>query len=297
MLLRRIRYFQAVVQCGSFTEAAEECHISQSAISQQIAALETELGVKLMERHNRRFSLTPSGEYFHRKSLVLTAELEQMCRETVRLSRQDAAQFTIGYLRNCEGPELQRAIAKFAGRYPDITIQTESRSHEGLYDMMRFGHADIVLNDQRRAFSDEYVNLVLAEGRGCVEVSANSPLAQLESVDIHDLRNAACILVAVGEERESEEEYYRSIVGFHGDFLFADSLDEARLLVLSNRGVMPLDEVGTPAERQSVPIVRIPLCRNGKRLTRNYCAFWKATHPGEYVRAFAEILREQFLEK
>ena len=222
-----------------------------------------------------------------------------MCRETVRLARQETEQITIGYLRNCEGPELQRAIAEFARRYPDITIQTESRSHEGLYDMLRFGNADIVLNDQRRAFSDEYVNLVLAEGKSCVEVSANSPLAQLESVDIQDLRNTVCILVAVGEERESEEEYYRSIIGFHGDFLFADTLDEARLLVLSNRGVMPLDEVGTPAERQSVPIVRIPLCRNGKRLTRNYCAFWKAKppertgQPGEYVKEFAEILKRE----
>ena len=80
MLLRQIRYFQSVVRCGSFTEAAEECHISQSAISQQIASLEEELGVKLMIRHNRRFSLTQAGEHFYKKSLVLSSELEQMCR-------------------------------------------------------------------------------------------------------------------------------------------------------------------------------------------------------------------------
>ena len=73
MLLRQIRYFHEVVRFDSFTEAAEECHISQSAISQQIAALEAELNVKLMDRHNRRFSLTPAGEYFYKKSLVLSA--------------------------------------------------------------------------------------------------------------------------------------------------------------------------------------------------------------------------------
>ena len=44
-MLNQIRYFQAVVRRGSFTEAAEECHISQSAISQQIKALEQELGI------------------------------------------------------------------------------------------------------------------------------------------------------------------------------------------------------------------------------------------------------------
>lgn len=47
MLLRQIKYFVTVVDTGSFTEAAEECFISQSAISQQILSLEKELGVQL----------------------------------------------------------------------------------------------------------------------------------------------------------------------------------------------------------------------------------------------------------
>ncbi len=48
MLLRQMKYFSAVVDCNSFTEAAEQCYISQSAISQQIQALETNLGVLLI---------------------------------------------------------------------------------------------------------------------------------------------------------------------------------------------------------------------------------------------------------
>ena len=50
MLLRQMRYFVAVVDAGSFTEAAEQCYISQSAVSQQIRALEKELGVELIKR-------------------------------------------------------------------------------------------------------------------------------------------------------------------------------------------------------------------------------------------------------
>ena len=52
VMLKQIKYFQAVVQRGSFTEAAQECYISQSAISQQIQALEQELDVRLLERRN-----------------------------------------------------------------------------------------------------------------------------------------------------------------------------------------------------------------------------------------------------
>ena len=56
MLLRQIKYFQTVVEKGSFTEAAEACYISQSAISQQIQALEKEIGVKLFERKSKKRS-------------------------------------------------------------------------------------------------------------------------------------------------------------------------------------------------------------------------------------------------
>lgn len=68
-MLKQIKYFQTVVRCGSFTEAAQELYISQSAISQQIQALEQELGVKLLERGNRKFTVTPAGEHFYKKVL------------------------------------------------------------------------------------------------------------------------------------------------------------------------------------------------------------------------------------
>lgn len=65
MLLRQIKYFVTVVDTGSFTEAAEECFISQSAISQQILSLEKELGVQLLVRSGKHFKEMSVG-----KSLV-----------------------------------------------------------------------------------------------------------------------------------------------------------------------------------------------------------------------------------
>lgn len=80
MLLRQIEYFQAVVEKGNFYLAAEKCHISQSAISQQIKKLEDEIGVKLLDRHNRTFTLTEAGEHFYRKSVVIMSDIEQLVR-------------------------------------------------------------------------------------------------------------------------------------------------------------------------------------------------------------------------
>ena len=84
-MFRRIKYFQAVVRHHSFTEAAQQCYVSQSAISQQIRALENELGVSLLHRENHGFTVTPAGQYFYDKSLTLTSDLEMLCKETVEI--------------------------------------------------------------------------------------------------------------------------------------------------------------------------------------------------------------------
>ena len=80
-MFRQIQYFQAVVQYHSFSKAAEECHLSQSAMSQQIKSLELDLGFPLLERKNRSFSLILAGEYFYQKSLLLLHQLDTLCQD------------------------------------------------------------------------------------------------------------------------------------------------------------------------------------------------------------------------
>ena len=103
-MLKQLKYFQSVVRLGSFSAVAEENFISQSAISQQVQSLEHELGFALLVRRNRSFSLTPAGEYFYRKSLLLTADCDRMCGE--------AASLKIGYLRTYAGGESSTARSR-----------------------------------------------------------------------------------------------------------------------------------------------------------------------------------------
>lgn len=102
-MLKQLKYFQSVVRLGSFSAAAEENFISQSAISQQVQSLERELGFALLVRKNRSFSLTPAGEYFYRKSLLLTADCDRMCAEAAKIAKGEAANLKIGYLRTYAG--------------------------------------------------------------------------------------------------------------------------------------------------------------------------------------------------
>ena len=288
-MLNQIRYFQAVVRYGSFTEAAEKCSISQSAISQQIKALERELGVQLLERMNRKFTLTPAGEHFYKKSLVLVADYDRLVQESARIARKDQTELRIGYLKGYSTQAIQRAVAAFSEKYPDVTIHLLSGSHEDLYNALRNGQADIVMNDQRRAFSDAYVNCSLAYRDCYAEIAARNPIAVLESVSPEDLKNTPCILVASKGQQRTEQAYYRDIFGFQGDFLFADSIDEARVLVVQNNGFMPIDD---GVERTGDTTVRIPLCRSDRPIRRHYCAFWKTDNSGYYVEEFADFLKK-----
>ena len=294
-MLKQIKYFQTVVRAGSFSEAAEQCYISQSAISQQIQALERELGVVLLKRENRRFSLTPAGEHFYRKSLILIADLERLCRETAGIARGEDYTLRVGYIRGYGGAEFQKAVAEFTAKHPDVPLDMKTGNHEDLYELLRTDQVDLVLNDQRRAFSDEYVNIVLSE-IGCnIEISSRNPIGALECVNVDDLRNTPCILVASKEQRENEESHYHEIYGIDSEFVFAENLEEARLMVVSGRGFLPIEGGSAPMQFAET-IARRPLCRNGKPIRRNYCAFWKVNNSGYYIEEFAEILKAQFVK-
>ena len=292
-MLQRIKYFQAVVRNNSFSDAAEECHISQSAISQQIKALETELGYPLLERKNRKFVLTPAGEHFYKKSLVLVADYEQLCREAAKIASGDAATLKLGYLRSYNSPEVHQALEAFSEKHPGISVQLLYGNHEELFTWLRTGGADLVLNDQRRAFSDEYVNLVLTASRMYIELASRNPVASLPWVTVQELKNIPCILVASKEQQAIEKDFYQTIIGIQGEILYAENLEEARMMVISGQGFLPV-EGSSQAMTFGTSIRRIPLYRGEEQITRNYCLFWKKDNSGYYVEEFAAILQNKF---
>lgn len=171
-----------------FCENHKHSHSGHGNRNIRLLMLERELGFKLLERKNRSFTLTPAGAYFYQKSLILTADCERMCSEAARIAKGDRVSLKIGYLRCYTGTEFQHGLALFSEKHPDVEVSVISGSHEELYGFLRTGEADLVLNDQRWAFSDEYVNFLLTTCRSYMEVSAHSPLAQMERISPPELK-------------------------------------------------------------------------------------------------------------
>lgn len=151
----------------------------------------------------------------------------------------------------------------------------------------------MVLNDQRRAFSDEYFNLVLTTSPLYIEVSARNPVAALPSVTAQELKNISCILVASQEQQANEKEFYQTVIGIPSEILYAETLEEARMMVLSGQGFLPL-EGNSQAMTFGASLRRVPLCRGEEPVTRNYCLFWRKENSGNYVETFSDMLRQKF---
>ena len=294
MFLRQLKYFIAIVDCNSFTEAAEKCFISQSAISQQIVALEKDLGVKLIKRENRKFTLTPAGEYFYHEAKAIESKLQEIRRETVRLGSDDELQLKIGYLASYDGGELQSAIIEFAKIYPEVVVSVSKGTHEDLYFALKNGEVGLVLNDQRRVFSDEYENFILNQSPAYIEVATSHSLATKEFVTTKELEQYPCILVVSKGREVTERDFYENTLGIGKQFLFTESLDEARLMAMSGRGYLLVESM---KRETASPLVRLEVRRDNNRpIVRTYCAFWQKTRTGYYIEDFADILRKKFIE-
>ena len=264
--------------------------------SQQIRSLEKELGVELIHREKRKFSLTPAGEYFYSQSKGILDEVENIRKETIRIGQDDESELRIGYLRGYSGQELYQAVAEFSQLYPETAISIVNGTHEELYDLLRFGGVDLILSDQRRAFSEQYANYQLLQCDCYAEISVRNPASQQEVIEVDSLKRTPCILIASKEQQNTEKDYFQNTLGFGGTFLFAENLEEGRLMVAGNRGFLPIESVGT-LPPPGAAIRRLPIVQNGRKLQRNYCVFWRKEQTNYYIEEFAQMLRKLLHDK
>lgn len=289
-MLRQIQYFHSVVENNSFSLAAEKCNISQSAISQQIKALENELGFKLLERNNRKFTLTPAGEYFYKKTLILVSDYQKIVNDSYNIATNKNNTLKIGYLKDYSTDELQNAVTVIMQKYPKLSLDIKRENHEQLYKMLRDSTADLVFNDQRRAFSYEYFNYNLTTKSCYIEVAKSNPISKLNKVTLKELKNLPCILISSEIDSEAEETFYKQDIGVNSEILFAKDMDDAILMVISGKGFLVTEN---NVSNQDSLTTKVPLYRDNKVIKRNYCAFWKKENSNIYVEEFVKILEKQ----
>ncbi|MGO9496556.1 MAG: LysR substrate-binding domain-containing protein [Solirubrobacteraceae bacterium] len=128
MELRQLRYFIAVAEELHFRRAAERLHISQPPLSQQIRALEDELGFELLTRSRRRVQLTPAGEAFLRDARVVLGELEGAVATARRIDAGQTGRLRVGFVGSALLSIVPGTVERFRASRPGVAIELRERS-------------------------------------------------------------------------------------------------------------------------------------------------------------------------
>jgi len=126
----KLRIFHAAAEAGSFTHAAEALHLSQSAVSRQVSALEQELGAPLFHRHARGLSLTEQGELLRQTAedvLIKLNSVESMLADTLS---EPSGELRITTPAGLGSTWLAPRLPEFIERYPKIQLQLLLRDEE-----------------------------------------------------------------------------------------------------------------------------------------------------------------------
>jgi DNA-binding transcriptional LysR family regulator len=193
--LRRLEYFAAVARHGSFTRAAEELWITQSALSQQVRRLEAELGVALLRRTPRGAELTPAGEELLPRAEAILAE--------VALARADLdrhAGVTRGRVRvaatTMDTPRLPAALAAFHREHPGLQIALRHAPAAEIAALVASGAADVGVASPHGALPAGVEAIPLAGEALRVILPPGDPLAG--DIAIDELRGRPFILPEPG---------------------------------------------------------------------------------------------------
>jgi len=118
-----LEYFVAVAEEGQVTSAARRLGVAQPALSQAIAQLESETGLKLLERHARGVKLTPAGESFYEKARLAVAATGDAISTARSLARAEQGAIEFGFLGAPPSIEGRIEMEGFAMAYPDIEVR------------------------------------------------------------------------------------------------------------------------------------------------------------------------------
>jgi DNA-binding transcriptional LysR family regulator len=190
MNLRQLQYFVAVADEGGFRQAAARLHVAQPALSRQVQAMESELGLTLLDRTSRRVALTPAGDAYRRAARAVLADVANSVRRARLASVGRVGRCIIALPRPALGiGQISQAAERVASRHPEIELTITEADVPDHWEMLRRGDVDIVvgLRPPPEIHGIDCEPL-WRESVRCVLLPAGHALARRTSVRLAELR-------------------------------------------------------------------------------------------------------------
>ena len=195
--VKRMRVLKAVADQGSFSAAAESLAYTQSAVSQQIAALERETATVLVDRNARGVRLTEAGRALVCHTDAVLARLADAEAELEAIAGLRGGRLRLASFPSAGATIMPKAIARFREAHPGVELSLEPQEPSAALDLLRAGQCDIALtveDPQLRPPDDGIERVHLLDDPLFVALPEGHPLARKPNLKLADLADDAWML-------------------------------------------------------------------------------------------------------
>lgn len=290
MEMHQLRYAVAVSRSGNFSRAAEQCHVSQPSLSQQILKLEEELGERLFDRTKREARPTRHGEVFLQRAVRILEEVDAAKREAENAKKLFSGTVTVGVIPTIAPYLLPGVTAAFMKRFPGVEVVIQEETTARLLKLLHAYEVDLAVLSKPFEQERLEVRTLFAEEL-LIALPPGHQLARKRSLRPCDLEGERLIVM------QQEHCLGDQVLGFctRGDLRPRISFRSAQLetlqsLVHAGMGISLVPSMAAHRDRAGMPVYRSLARGNGGdgKPRRTIVTAWpKQRMPG---RAASEFL-------
>lgn len=287
MEFQQMRYVVAVAEERSFTRAAERCFVVQSALSHQIKALETELGLTLFARTSRRVDLTAAGEAFLSAARASLEAADRAVADAAAATGQVRGTLTIGVIPTVTALDLPAALGGYHRAHPAVRIRLQSGGSAEFITAIAEGSVDVALLGLPEPTSAKGVaTRELARERLVAVVSADHRLAGRRRLKLADLAGETFVDFPAGTPGRIPSDRAFQAAGVHREVAF-EAMSPTLILDLVRHG-LAVSLLSPFVVAADADLRRIPVSDGPSRI--EYLA-WSSFNPSPAAQAFLDQVR------
>jgi len=259
MHIETLKVFCDVVETGSFSTAASQNFITQSAVSQQLRALEAKYRCKLLERSRGGAKPTQAGEILYRASREIIDRYRAVENELHQSGKVVSGHLRVAIVYSVGLHELPAYLKEYLRSYPEVNVHVEYSRPNKIYDNVIAGQIDLGIV----AYPQKHPQIVVVpfrEDHLVVVCPSDHPMANLKKIPVNKLEGQNMVAwekdIATRKATDQMLRAHHVNVHFTGEF---DNIETIKRAVEIGQGlaIVPLPSVQHEVERGTIKVIRL----------------------------------------
>lgn len=195
--LQDLELFLATAKYGSFTKAGEKMYMTQSWVSKRISLMETELGLRLFIRNNRKITLTPAGRVLAQRLEHITGDILDALQEAHNAQKGMTGYFRLGFLEWGINAYIKK-LEEFMEKNPQISVDLFFQQFQELRANIESNRMDLIFTmayDSVILSKEEYYILPIQQVPLMAYISRKNPLSREDSITVKDIRSETMLML------------------------------------------------------------------------------------------------------